>query len=321
MSIASEIQDLNTNLTAAKNAVTAKGGTVGDTGLAGLATEIASIPSGGGSDYGTVTYVDGNNTAHIVQFNSLADVQALSSKKADNFDYPITIGSTTFNCSQITKVNLGTSVTWLPDYFINYPVTIDEFIAPEVTYIGSSFLAATGASLQQMNPTVKKLELPKVQTIGPNALIYMRVNCDIYLPELLVAQKSFLSDCTLIGTINISFPKLEYAGTYFMQYANGENGTVTLNLPSTLTYMGDYFLQRAHTFASPSKIVCECQASIVFSSLGSGSSLNNILSTNKNTDTMYTLGIDLDGTYSTEWKTLIPDRTSSPYRKLNDLNG
>lgn len=48
MSIATEITALNTNLTAAKNAVTAKGGTVGDTGLAGLATEIASIPSGGG---------------------------------------------------------------------------------------------------------------------------------------------------------------------------------------------------------------------------------------------------------------------------------
>lgn len=50
MSIADEIQDLNTNLTAAKAAVTAKGGTAGDTGLAGLATEIASIPAGGGGE-------------------------------------------------------------------------------------------------------------------------------------------------------------------------------------------------------------------------------------------------------------------------------
>jgi hypothetical protein len=58
MSIATEITALNTNLTAAKNAVTAKGGTVGDTGLAGLATEIASIPSGGGglTDWGVVSF-------------------------------------------------------------------------------------------------------------------------------------------------------------------------------------------------------------------------------------------------------------------------
>ena len=48
MTIASELQDLATNLQAAKDAVEDKGGTVGDTGLAGLATEIASIPSGGG---------------------------------------------------------------------------------------------------------------------------------------------------------------------------------------------------------------------------------------------------------------------------------
>lgn len=59
MTIASEIEDLQTNLAAAKAAVTTKGGTVGDTGLAGLATEIASIPSGGGSTlppYGKVVY-------------------------------------------------------------------------------------------------------------------------------------------------------------------------------------------------------------------------------------------------------------------------
>lgn len=49
MTIASELQDLQTNLQAAKSAVTNKGGTVGDTGLAGLATEIAGIPGGGGS--------------------------------------------------------------------------------------------------------------------------------------------------------------------------------------------------------------------------------------------------------------------------------
>ena len=61
MSIATEITALNTNLAAAKNAVTAKGGTVGDTGLAGLATEIANIPSGGGNftcktSYGRLWY-------------------------------------------------------------------------------------------------------------------------------------------------------------------------------------------------------------------------------------------------------------------------
>lgn len=50
MTIASEIQNLQTNLQAAKSAVTSKGGTVGDTGLAGLASEIGTIPSGGSTE-------------------------------------------------------------------------------------------------------------------------------------------------------------------------------------------------------------------------------------------------------------------------------
>lgn len=62
MSIATEIEDLNTNLQAAKEAVVAKGGAVGDTGLAGLATEIESIPAGEpeltSDDYGIIGYLD-----------------------------------------------------------------------------------------------------------------------------------------------------------------------------------------------------------------------------------------------------------------------
>ena len=65
MSLASEISDLQTNLAAAKAAITADGGTVGDTGLAGLSTEIGTIPSGGEevvvveSSYGVLRYYSG----------------------------------------------------------------------------------------------------------------------------------------------------------------------------------------------------------------------------------------------------------------------
>lgn len=93
MSIASQISDLNTNLQAAKDAVTAKGGTVGNTGLAGLAAEIGTIPNQGGSsepsgqghitgyststgvisgtgfgdDTGTVYVLDRNTNAYVAQ--------------------------------------------------------------------------------------------------------------------------------------------------------------------------------------------------------------------------------------------------------------
>lgn len=48
MAIADTILELNDALQDAKDAITTAGGTVGDTGLTGLATEIATIPSGGG---------------------------------------------------------------------------------------------------------------------------------------------------------------------------------------------------------------------------------------------------------------------------------
>lgn len=48
MTIASILEDMSDAVDDAKLAIAAKGGTVGDTGLAGLATEVATIPSGGG---------------------------------------------------------------------------------------------------------------------------------------------------------------------------------------------------------------------------------------------------------------------------------
>lgn len=86
MTIASEIQDLQTNLQSAKNAVTTKGGTVGDTGLAGLASEIATIPSGGGGGGGyldpmdRVRFIDYDGT--VIEQMSIEDANALSALPA-----------------------------------------------------------------------------------------------------------------------------------------------------------------------------------------------------------------------------------------------
>lgn len=63
MSIATEIEALQTNLASAKTAVQTKGGTVGDTGLAGLADEIATIPTGGG--FGIPRVIDNNGVISV----------------------------------------------------------------------------------------------------------------------------------------------------------------------------------------------------------------------------------------------------------------
>ena len=75
MTIASELQDLATNLQNAKDAVEDKGGTVGDTELAGLATEIASIPSGGGGlDTIPVEMEGETGEGHITGYNTTTGV-------------------------------------------------------------------------------------------------------------------------------------------------------------------------------------------------------------------------------------------------------
>lgn len=75
MTIASEITALQNNLAAAKTAIETKGGTVGDTGLAGLATEIDTIPSGGGG--GTdVRFIDYDGT--IIAQMSMDDAHQLT---------------------------------------------------------------------------------------------------------------------------------------------------------------------------------------------------------------------------------------------------
>lgn len=56
MSLQSELTDLTTNLSAAKAAVVTKGGTVGDTGLAGLEAEILSIPAPRNLQWGELEY-------------------------------------------------------------------------------------------------------------------------------------------------------------------------------------------------------------------------------------------------------------------------
>ena len=67
MSIASELTAAQTNLQNAKDAVTAKGGTVGDTGLAGLAAEIATIP-------GSQPEPPTSSEAHLTAYDSSTGV-------------------------------------------------------------------------------------------------------------------------------------------------------------------------------------------------------------------------------------------------------
>lgn len=250
MSIASEITDLNTNLNAAKNAVVSKGGTVGDTGLAGLASEILSIPSGGGGSYGTVSYLDDNNLEQTV---TIQDAYELSLLCTQSQGINITIGGETFSNSKITRVDLGTLATTL----------------------GNDFL------YNNSNNLVTVTGVENLYVIGTN----------------------FLSGCQHLNC-NLNFQNLHGSiGTGFLSACRRLEGTVTL--PSTITSVGTNFMRNCNNFTG--NLVCNCQAHPTD---------NGSLSTTSTTALMYTTGVTLTGTYANDWKTDLPDRTSSPYRKL-----
>lgn len=101
MSIQTELEALSTNLQAAKEAIAAKGGTTGDTGLAGLVEEIDTIPEGGGveppiaSEFGVIHYWSVVNSEWAVQSSYNCTVSSVNQATFDAFMQ--SIGKTTLS--------------------------------------------------------------------------------------------------------------------------------------------------------------------------------------------------------------------------------
>lgn len=306
MSIASEIQALSTNLTAAKNAVTAKGGTVGDTGLAGLATEIASIPSGGSiTSYGTIKYTE-NGVDKTIEMATEEDFIELAFGTSGS---DLNINNTTVNKDWIKEVTVGDGVQYLPDTFmmgctnvttVNLPSTIhyigdgvfqncaylnSPITLTNVVYIGSNFMQACARFNQSISlPKIERIENNFLYTCsGFNSSIVINDNCRLI-------GSSFLDSCTTFAQ-PISIPSgLETA-------------------PWIITNPGSQFLSGCYKFTGP--LVCNGPVD----STKIPKNTNVLSTTNANAD-MYTIGVTLTGPYAAEWKAALPDRTSSPYRKL-----
>lgn len=274
MSIASEITDLNNNLSAAKNAVVAKGGTIGDTGLAGLANEIATIPSGSPVGWGSITYLDANNVEQTVTIQN--EDEYLSLGNANN--PVVTIGGASFNLRSITVVNLGVRAAYSPSNFLYYCNKLREITGVEnLIYVEDSFL---------FNCT--------------------ELNCNLYFDELIHAGGSFLYRCSKFNG-NITIPKIRYIGSSFMNTCSSFDKTLTIpdNFPSTQAGTATYFMYNCKNFTN-----LVCNSSVVFAAG------NQSLSTNDSSASMYVNGVTLTGTYASNWKSALADRTSSPYRKL-----
>lgn len=202
MTIASEITALQNNLMAAKNAVTAKGGTVGDTGLAGLADEIDSIPSGGGGeDWGNITFSD-NGTPTTVTMADQTDYMKLCQTGVT----AITVGGKTFAGDSITSIALGPSASFAPHGFLR-------------SHTGLTTITGTD----------------NIKMAG-NDCFYgcTSLNCQLDFSNLVNIGNNFLNGCTSLNS-EIKFSRLTYIGQYFMSGCT--SFAKKLVIPSGLTYV------------------------------------------------------------------------------------
>lgn len=300
MSIASEIQDLQSNLQAAKSAVTTKGGTVADTGLAGLASEIASIPSGGGplASYGTVTYLDSNNTEQTLDLATEEDFLELCTATLDSATMFINNQSIVKN--RVTNVTIADGVTFLPDYFCYnlYNENLTVILPSSITIIGGFFLSNTRFK--------NELNLQNVKYIGTQSL-NARFNSRLILPNIEFIGTNFLFNSTINSAITLN-DNCRFIDSSFMSGCGTFNQSLTL--PSKLEYCGSSFMRNCSNFTGT--LVCNgpTASSIIPTD-------NNSLATFSASAAMYTTGVTLTGPYAEAWKNALPDRTTgSPYRKL-----
>ena len=240
MTIASEIEDLATNLDAAKTAITTAGGTVGDTGLAGLASEIATIPTGGSSDIGSVKYLDDNDVEQTATIQSLAELFTLGNSQNT---WTATIDNTSISNTKITEVRVGEIASILPANFCRgcTALTTVDASSPSILKIENNF--CYGCSL------LATLRLPStITTIG--TYFCYGATALVNLPtfdNLTSFGNYFCSGCSSLNC-PISFPSLNAGGfgTYFLANCTSFNSSLTL--PSNMTYVPMYFMQNCSSF-------------------------------------------------------------------------
>ena len=302
MSIASEITALNTNLSAAKTAVTTKGGTVGDTGLAGLADEIATIPTGGSlANYGSITYLDANNEEQTLTLASEDDFIELSIGGSDSV---ININNTSMTKNKITSVTVADGVQYLPNRFCIGCTGLTSATLPStIHYIGNNVFSNCSA----LNSA---LTLINVKYIGEQFLYgSTSFNQSISLPNIDIIDGYFLNGCSAFNSSITLNDNMKTIGQRFMDSCT--NFAQPLSIPSGLEQpIQTRFMYLCNSFTGP----LACNSSLM--PTGTGSQLNQILSTTDSSASMYTTGITLTGTYASDLQTTLPDRDSSPYRKL-----
>lgn len=309
---------------AAESAITAKGGTVGDTGLAGLATEIASIPSGGltQSLYGrlyckafvTDWHVNSadNCSAYVFNLEMLRQqfsVYGFPQSESLFFEYDGQSGTwvtndwssggpISFTTSQLEE-DLGIMVTG--------PEDPNESASFNMFY-GIEGYGTDAAEFALDFPNQECFERAFSNTFNDDKVLFDNISIDCYLitgfeigSEITSIPDNFLWGCN-VTKLEGDLSNITSIGDNFMKYCGYFNQPITL---SNITSIGTGFMEDCDNYTSTITLN-NCVAPTDNWSLAAGSSIAPA----------YTTGITLAGSSASAWKTALPDSDSSPYRKL-----
>lgn len=199
--IAENLTRLQNATTAIGNAITAKGGTVasGD-GLEDFASDIASIPSGGGVEFSNspanfkystnalnlnITIPNGCTTVGAAAFSSFADLRTVNMPNTIN-----KIESNAFiNCRNLESVILSPEITTIEaNSFFNCSSLKNVEIFDKVREIGTS--AFSGCTSMESIKFHGTTQLPSCQT---NTFGSLPTTCIIYVPTGYVSQYASLT--------------------------------------------------------------------------------------------------------------------------------
>lgn len=270
--------------------------------------------------------VDTSAELLTTEFSSLQQFQDFSGWSESHGTPPYyvrTVGDSQVLNDSVYSIVVGREITSIPNYFIAYDKNLAEFdlSGAVVTSIGKGFLY----NCQNFN---NPLALDNVETIGSAFLHGCRMfNQELNIPACESIGDEFLYSCqafnqpldlrkvTTIGTSfleassgfnsPIQLQALQSVGVYFLYSCSSFNQPITV--PATLNRMGTYFMHRCDSMTSA--ITCNCPGTVVPID-------NYTLSTFDTSAPIYSTGATLTGPYASAWKSRLPDRNSSPYRKL-----
>ena len=220
---------------------------------------------------------------------------------------------------------IPSTVTTIGSYFLGFCYSFNQplTIPSGVTSIGSNFLSSCSSFNQPLTipSTVTSIDnnflnscssfnqpltiSNTITTIYNNFLNYCySFNQPLTIPSGVTSISNyFLTGCYSFNQ-PLTIPNtITSIGIYFLQNCSSFNQPLTI--PNTVTSIGTYFMNNCYAF-----IYIEYNASVYPTD-------NYSLSQDRNTKTSANgTGILVTGTHASDLKNALPDRTSSPYRKL-----